>query len=97
MQMLTSPDSLSGGQKQRGIAAIARGLAMNPDIMLFDEPTSARASALDCRNKVGDVLNVMNKEILNWQSKNLYDHDYRYSRNGICHQVSQPSNLYCGR
>jgi len=46
------PAELSGGQRQR--VAIARGLAMQPAVMLFDEPTSALDPEM-----VGEVLKVM--------------------------------------
>jgi general L-amino acid transport system ATP-binding protein len=51
-QALKYPGQLSGGQQQR--VAIARGLCMQPRIMLFDEPTSA----LD-PERIKEVLDVM--------------------------------------
>ena len=46
------PSQLSGGQQQR--VAIARGLAMDPVVMLFDEPTSALDPEM-----INEVLDVM--------------------------------------
>ena len=65
--------NVSGGQKQR--VAIARGLAMNPDIMLFDEPTSALDPEM-----VGDVLNVMKELAEQGMTMIIVTHEMGFAR-----------------
>ncbi|MDR1568332.1 MAG: amino acid ABC transporter ATP-binding protein [Streptococcaceae bacterium] len=67
------PNTLSGGQKQR--VAIARGLAMNPELLLFDEPTSA----LDPET-IGDVLAVMQKLAKDGMSMIIVTHEMGFAR-----------------
>ena len=67
------PSQLSGGQKQR--IAIARALAMNPDVMLFDEPTSALAPEM-----VGEVLELMRELARDGMTMVVVTHEMGFAR-----------------
>jgi polar amino acid transport system ATP-binding protein len=67
------PGTLSGGQQQR--AAIARALAMRPDVMLFDEPTSALDPEL-----VGEVLDVMKALAADGMTMVVVTHEMSFAR-----------------
>ncbi|MFQ5971639.1 MAG: ABC transporter ATP-binding protein [Alphaproteobacteria bacterium] len=67
------PSHLSGGQQQR--AAIARALAMEPDVMLFDEPTSSLDPEL-----VGEVLRVMRQLAEEGRTMILVTHEMGFAR-----------------
>ena len=67
------PDSLSGGQKQR--IAIARSLAMSPDVMLFDEPTSALDPEM-----VGEVLEIMKELAETGMTMVVVTHEMGFAR-----------------
>lgn len=67
------PSQLSGGQQQR--VAIARGLAMNPEIMLFDEPTSALDPEM-----IGEVLDVMKTLAREGMTMAVVTHEMGFAR-----------------
>ena len=67
------PAQLSGGQQQR--AAIARALAMGPELMLFDEPTSALDPEI-----VGDVLAVMRGLAQDGMTMIVVTHEMSFAR-----------------
>lgn len=69
----TYPQSLSGGQQQR--IAIARGLAMDPDVLLFDEPTSALDPEM-----VGEVLAVMQDLAKSGMTMVIVTHEMGFAR-----------------
>ena len=67
------PEALSGGQKQR--VAIARTLAMEPEVILLDEPTSA----LD-PNMVGEVQAVIRDLAAEGRTMMIVTHEMRFAR-----------------
>ena len=67
------PKQLSGGQQQR--IAIARALAMSPDVMLFDEPTSALDPEM-----VGEVLQIMKELADDGMTMVVVTHEMGFAR-----------------
>ena len=73
------PDQLSGGQQQR--VAIARSLAMSPQLMLFDEITSALDPEL-----VGEVLKTLEEMAREGMTMMLVTHEIGFARK-VAHRV----------
>ena len=91
------PAQLSGGQQQR--VAIARGLAMNPAVMLFDEPTSALDPEL-----VGEVLKVMRDLAEEGRTMLVVTHEMSFARDvssnvvflheGMIEEQGEPQQMF---
>ena len=67
------PSELSGGQKQR--VAIARVLAMSPDVILFDEPTSALDPVM-----TNEVLSIIYKLAQNGMTMLIVTHEMNFAK-----------------
>lgn len=91
------PAHLSGGQQQR--AAIARALAMRPQVMLFDEPTSALDPEL-----VGEVLRVMRALAEEGRTMLVVTHEMGFARDvssrvlflhqGVVEEDGKPEDVF---
>ncbi len=91
------PTTLSGGQQQR--VAIARSLAMQPRILLFDEPTSSLDPEL-----VGEVISVMKQLAEEGHTMVVATHEMGFARdtanqvifidNGVIEEAAAPSLLF---
>jgi polar amino acid transport system ATP-binding protein len=91
------PAQLSGGQQQR--VAIARALAMEPKIMLFDEPTSSLDPEL-----VGEVLNVMKQLAGSGMTMLVVTHEMGFAReaadrvvfmcDGVILETGAPNDIF---
>ena len=91
------PSSLSGGQKQR--VAIARSLAMKPDVILFDEPTSALDPTM-----VGEVLSVIRQLAKEGMTMLIVTHEMKFAHDvstriffmydGYIHEDGTPQQVF---
>jgi len=91
------PSSLSGGQKQR--VAIARSLAMKPDVILFDEPTSALDPTM-----VGEVLSVIRQLAKEGMTMLIVTHEMKFAHDvstriffmydGYIHEDGSPEQIF---
>ena len=91
------PRQLSGGQQQR--VAIARTLALNPDVILFDEPMSALD--VDTRLSLRSELKALQKRFGTTMIYITHDQEEAFAMSdrimvmdaGVIHQLDTPHNI----